>query len=559
MNLSFRAKISLTIITVSMAITCVLSMVFYQQSAQTVQENYTQAQMQQLTACAKLFDNTMLDAYSACMYAVNDESLLESIQEQDIDKISEQLDVYRNKNRNIDSISCYLPSRQILLKVNTNGLTEFQVTDEIAQTLQQLLQENSDNKLSPVYARDATSVTQDNLFFYSRKAIAFGGEELAQISVGVNEREIFFRCLQNESSQDTERFILDGDRILSAADIYRLNTQITWPDSGMLVTDVAMPTTEYHIVSIAERSQITEPLRIVRNRILLIAGFLNAAFAVLIFFVVRYLMKPMEELRGSMQQVSGGNLKVRAPVYQNDEIGQLSQGFNSMIAQIEGLIEELVTEKMLKKEAEIEALQYQITPHFMYNTLNSIRYEAILQGSPNTAELLEAFIELLQLSASDRGAFITVKQEMHMVQNYVKLQQFRYADCFQVTFDMQPEAEACYVPRLLIQPLVENAILHGIDHRKRDNQIAVSVLCDNGALAIKVEDHGEGMTSEEIQKLLDGQRKSKFSGIGVSNIRERLRLYYGGKAELRFYSEKGNGTTAVILLPISYDAEEYTI
>lgn len=559
MHLSFRAKISLTIITVSMAITCVLSMVFYQQSAQTVQENYTQAQMQQLTACAKLFDSTMLDAYSACVYAVNDEQLRESIQEQNIDDISRMLDAYRSKNQNIDSISCYLPSRQMLLKVNTNGLTELQVTDEIAQTLQQLLPDNNTNKLSPVYARDVTSVTQDNLFFYSRKAIAFGGEELAQITVGVNEREIFFNCLQSESNQDTERFILDGDRILSAADIYSLNTQITWPDSGMLVTDVAMPTTDYHIVSIAQQLQVTEPLRTVRNRILLIAVFLNMAFAVLIFFVVRYLMKPMEELRSSMQLVSGGDLKVRAVVYQDDEIGQLSQGFNSMIAQIEGLIEELVTEKMLKKEAEIEALQYQITPHFMYNTLNSIKYEAILQGSQNTADLLEAFIELLQLSASDRGAFITVKQEIHMVQNYVKLQQFRYADCFQVTFDLQPEAENCYVPRLLIQPLVENAILHGIDHRKQNNRIAISVLCDTGALAIKVEDHGDGMTPEEIQKLLDGQRKSKFSGIGVSNIRERLRLYYGKNAELRFYSEKGNGTTAVILLPISYDAEEYTI
>lgn len=559
MHLSFRAKISLTIITVSMAITCVLSMVFYQQSAQTVQENYTQAQMQQLTACAKLFDSTMLDAYSACVYAVNDEQLRESIQEQNIDDISRMLDAYRSKNQNIDSISCYLPSRQMLLKVNTNGLTELQVTDEIAQTLQQLLPDNNTNKLSPVYARDVTSVTPDNLFFYSRKAIAFGGEELAQITVGVNEREIFFNCLQSESNQDTERFILDGDRILSAADIYSLNTQITWPDSGMLVTDVAMPTTDYHIVSIAQQLQVTEPLRTVRNRILLIAVFLNMAFAVLIFFVVRYLMKPMEELRSSMQLVSGGDLKVRAVVYQDDEIGQLSQGFNSMIAQIEGLIEELVTEKMLKKEAEIEALQYQITPHFMYNTLNSIKYEAILQGSQNTADLLEAFIELLQLSASDRGAFITVKQEIHMVQNYVKLQQFRYADCFQVTFDLQPEAENCYVPRLLIQPLVENAILHGIDHRKQNNRIAISVLCDTGALAIKVEDHGDGMTPEEIQKLLDGQRKSKFSGIGVSNIRERLRLYYGKNAELRFYSEKGNGTTAVILLPISYDAEEYTI
>ena len=380
MHLSFRAKISLTIITVSMAITCVLSMVFYQQSARTVQNNYTQAQMQQLTACAKAFDDTMLDAYSACVYAVNDETLRQCIQQRDLNQIGDILDTYRSKNKNIDSISCYLPSSQTFLKVNANGLTEVQVTEEITQTLQQVLEGNNENRLSPVYARDATSVTQDNLFFYSKKVVALGGEELAQITVGVNEREIFFRCLQNESSQDTERFILDGDRILSAADIYSLNTQITWPDSGVLVTDVAMPTTEYHIVSIAERSQITEPLRIVRNRILLIAGFLNAAFAVLIFFVVRHLMKPMEELRSSMQQVSGGNLKVRAPVYQNDEIGQLSQGFNSMIAQIEGLIEELVTEKMLKKEAEIEALQYQITPHFMYNTLNSIKYEAILQG-----------------------------------------------------------------------------------------------------------------------------------------------------------------------------------
>ena len=99
MHLSFRAKISLTIITVSMAITCVLSMVFYQQSAQTVQENYTQAQMQQLTACAKLFDNTMLDAYSACVYAVNDEQLRESIQRQDIDSISRILDTIGAKTK----------------------------------------------------------------------------------------------------------------------------------------------------------------------------------------------------------------------------------------------------------------------------------------------------------------------------------------------------------------------------------------------------------------------------------------------------------------------------
>lgn len=174
MHLSFRAKISLTIITVSMAITCVLSMVFYQQSARTVQNNYTQAQMQQLTACAKAFDDTMLDAYSACVYAVNDETLRQCIQQRDLNQIGDILDTYRSKNKNIDSISCYLPSSQTFLKVNANGLTEVQVTEEITQTLQQVLEGNNENRLSPVYARDATSVTQDNLFFYSKKSSGIG-------------------------------------------------------------------------------------------------------------------------------------------------------------------------------------------------------------------------------------------------------------------------------------------------------------------------------------------------------------------------------------------------
>ena len=124
MHLSFRAKISLTIITVSMAITCVLSMVFYQQSARTVQNNYTQAQMQQLTACAKAFDDTMLDAYSACVYAVNDETLRQCIQQRDLNQIGDILDTYRSKNKNIDSISCYLPSSQTFLKVNANGICQ---------------------------------------------------------------------------------------------------------------------------------------------------------------------------------------------------------------------------------------------------------------------------------------------------------------------------------------------------------------------------------------------------------------------------------------------------
>ncbi|MCD8357420.1 MAG: sensor histidine kinase, partial [Clostridia bacterium] len=278
-----------------------------------------------------------------------------------------------------------------------------------------------------------------------------------------------------------------------------------------------------------------------------------------ILILVRRMMRPVKNLTETMAQVGQGDLTVRAEVYSEDEIGKLSEGFNDMIQQVEDLIDELVTQKLLKKEAEIEALRYQITPHFMYNTLNSIKYAAILQNSAEIAEQLEAFIELLQMSASDRGAFITVKQEIHMVQNYVKLQMFRYANSFTVSFDVRPETEKCYIPSLLIQPLVENAFLHGIDLKQSDGHIAVRVCMDEHELAIKVEDNGRGMTEADLELLMSGQRRSKFSGIGVRNVRERLNLYYGEKGKLAFYSSEKHGTSAVITIPVSYNAEEYTI
>ncbi|MDO4174634.1 MAG: sensor histidine kinase, partial [Eubacteriales bacterium] len=311
--------------------------------------------------------------------------------------------------------------------------------------------------------------------------------------------------------------------------------------------------------TVSDRSVITADIATARNKIFLLALCFNLLAIIPILILVRRMMRPVKNLTETMAQVGQGDLAVRAEIYSEDEIGQLSKGFNDMICQVEELIDQLVTEKLLKKEAEIEALKYQITPHFMYNTLNSIKYAAILQNSSEIAEQLEAFIELLQMSASDRGAFITVKQEIHMVQNYVKLQMFRYANSFDVSFDVRPEVEDCYIPGLLIQPLVENAILHGIDLKRPNGHITVRACMDGSELALKVEDNGRGMSAEDLEQLMSGGRRSKFSGIGVRNVRERLQLYYGDRGRLAFYSGENQGTSAVITLPVSYDAEEYTI
>lgn len=196
----------------------------------------------------------------------------------------------------------------------------------------------------------------------------------------------------------------------------------------------------------------------------------------------------------------------------------------------------------------------------MYNTLNSIKYAAILQGNQAVGDQLTAFIELLQASIRRSGAFIAVRDETRMVQNYVKLQQFRYADSFTVAYDLSPEAENCCVPRLILQPLVENAILHGQKQSGEPCRITVSTALVTGTLVLSVQDAGDGMTREQIGLLMQGQKAGKggFSGIGIPNIIERLRLYYGDAAALQYTSSE-HGTKAVILLPATTDPEAYII
>ncbi len=557
-----REKISLTIIAFSMVVTTVLSINFYSRSVNTIKENYTASMEMSMTVCADAFDDVMRDAYYACVYAANDSELQNQMQSATVDSfpdLAQTMKEYLNTNSSLDSIYCYLKEQNALIKVDTSGTQTVKECDaDDLAWIEEL--KTDDNPLSPLYVKEEISAIQKQLFTYTRAVTDETGEELGSLIVNVDERTIFFKCLQsNELAGDGESYIVKNRDIVSATNLNRLGSELDVSYEGNLVVQVDMEMTDYSIVSAVDMAVITSDMRSIRNQTLATALLLNLLGCILVFWIVRKMMHPMEELGRTMDQVSQGDLKARAVIYHEDEIGRLSEGFNNMVTQIEQLIEELVTERMLKKEAEIEALQYQITPHFMYNTLNSIKYAAYLQNSTEIADLLEAFIELLQLSASDRGAFIRVEQEIHMVQNYVKLQQFRYADSFTVTFDIQPQANDCYVPRLIVQPLVENAILHGINRRNQRSHISVSAVISGRYLAIKVEDNGEGMTAREMQRLMSGEQRSKFSGIGVSNIRERLKLYYGDQGKMSFLSEPGEGTKALLIFPVSHDPDEFTI
>lgn len=560
-EMNYRSKILLAIAASCAAVAIIISVALYTRSASMVWSNYYRSLRDSLDSRAIAFDEIMREAYYAAVNASCDKEIAAlAAKAGNGEKLAERLEIYKQRYSVIDSIYFYFDKDNSLTKVTQYGTMQ-SVQDTAAGNFRKQL--FSADSLTPVSVKDDLSAVRKQLFSYAKDVKDNKtGERLGTIVVNVDERTVFFKCVQSiNRTSDGNAYIVSPDgRLVSDQNVRILgDTADLTAQKGYLTVSNKMSLTDYFIFCTVPESTVVGSLNSVRNYSLVAVLVVVAISLIPIIFLSRSMYKPIKSLKEAMERVSSGDLDARVQVYQKDEFGQLSEDFNSMTEKISTLISELVTEKLLKKEAELEALQYQITPHFMYNTLNSIKYAAILQNAPKIGQLLGAFIELLQMSASKRGAFLTVKDEVHLVKNYVTLQQFRYMDSFEVEYDVSEAAEIYYVPRLILQPLVENSILHGLDTKKTGSRITVSAAACMGEVVLTVTDNGRGMNSEEIAELLSGEKKSKFSGIGVSNIQDRLKLYYGDKGRLQYISDGETGTKAIIILPAASSPEAYSL
>ena len=197
--------------------------------------------------------------------------------------------------------------------------------------------------------------------------------------------------------------------------------------------------------------------------------------------------------------------------------------------------------------------------------LNAIRFAAIMQGARNLGKLLADFVELLRASTNRHGVFIPLSEELDTLRHYTALQEFRLMDAFTVHFSIENAALNCIVPRMILQPLVENSILHGPSAKQSCCHIEVAAYVENDVLHLIVKDDGQGMTPAQMKELEHAAAAGRtpahggLSGIGVHNIMERLHLYYGEKARLHYESDGHSFTKAEITLPISHDIHEYEI
>lgn len=284
---------------------------------------------------------------------------------------------------------------------------------------------------------------------------------------------------------------------------------------------------------------------------LLVASILLLAVIGISSIISREITKPIRSLRDSMRKVQNGQFDTHVEVITENEIGSLGRSFNLMTSEIQALMEQNVYEQKQKRKSELKALQAQINPHFLYNTLDSIIWMSEAGENDEVVEMTSALARLLRQSISNDKEEVELEKEIEYVKNYLTIQKMRYKDKLEFFIYVDPRVAHVPIIKLVLQPLVENAIYHGIKYKETKGNLKIYARPVDGRVEIVVADDGIGMDEDVMEHIFDEHRKEqKRNGVGVPNVQKRLKLQYGSEYGIRYESVKGAGTKAVITIPV---------
>jgi len=266
----------------------------------------------------------------------------------------------------------------------------------------------------------------------------------------------------------------------------------------------------------------------------------------------RSLLFPLQKLAGFIRGYEPGRkVPNTEAVDRNDEVGVLIHAVYSMARRLNALIEDRYMMEIKQKEAQLQILYQQINPHLLYNTLESIYWKSAMEGRSDSAEMIKELSKLMRISLSRGRELITLQEELEHAMAYTRLQQKRYEYEFRTRWETDEEALANLIPKITLQPLIENAIIHGVRNMGEDGEIAVRVMKRESRVVIEVEDNGyKPVDPEAINRMIREARRDNRSGYGVHNVHERIRLHFGAEYGIRYSRPPGGGTLATIELPV---------
>lgn len=331
-------------------------------------------------------------------------------------------------------------------------------------------------------------------------------------------------------------------------------------DGTKLYTISKSDITGWTVVGVSYMEELLENNQEMREMYYMMAVALFAVAMLLSLLLLDMITLPLQKLRNAMKKVEEGDLELQIEEPgTGDEIDDLFHSFQVMITEIKQLIKKNTEEQRLKRKSELNALQAQINPHFLYNTLDSIIWMAEGGETKDVVRMTSALAKLLRKSISNRQEMVSLSEEIDYTNSYLLIQKMRYKDKLNYSIDVDSSILQMEVVKLIIQPLVENAIYHGIKYRE-DNQgyIKIKGYYQDDAVVIKVIDNGVGMTQEQLEHIFDERViDTKKNGVGVLNVHQRIQLYYGEEYGLSYVSQPNEGTEVTIHLPDTTFFSEY--
>lgn len=289
------------------------------------------------------------------------------------------------------------------------------------------------------------------------------------------------------------------------------------------------------------------------SMLLLLISLLGGIFVV--SKIAKSLTSPLRETAEAMAQFATGDFDVRLSVDREDEIGKMNEVFNKAIEDIQVLMQKVTQAEILKREMEFKTLQSQMNPHFLYNTLDAINWMAFKKGEEDICNLITAISSLLRESISNKQSLVTLRQELDYVKNYLHIQQVRFHDYFTIYYDVDESLLDQMIPKLVIQPIVENAIIHGLENGQSGTSLLISVKQYENTIHIVVKDDGIGISQARIDELFSEKenepaKQNRFhTNLGIYAVRKRLQFLYGEAYGVQIQSKEGEGTTVTLQIP----------
>lgn len=323
-------------------------------------------------------------------------------------------------------------------------------------------------------------------------------------------------------------------------------------DEPSYVSTLAQNAAGFTVVGISPKSELAEAYAGLRRLIILISAACIVVAVVIPSLVIVNIAKRTKKIVRHMKKVEGGDLRVRLQDHREDELGQISRSFNEMVEELNRTIEREYKAEIRLKQTELAALQARINPHFLYNTLEVIRMRAVSLGAEDVAEMIYSLAALFRNTVRS-NAECRLAEELEICRLYLELFRIRYKDKFAYAIECDPSIASVKVPKMLLQPIVENYIVHGLEAERYDNRITISAAADEGFIRICVWNNGRVIGADELQRIrawLHIPSSEEEGGFGLRSVHERLTLVYGPEYGITIESGPDEGTSIRLVIPI---------